>query len=266
MKNNTIINAVIFDLSGTLVDYGSLATIITMRKTFQSKGIKITNEIIKKDMGIKKKIHIKRILNNPLVKSKWFEKYNSSIKKKEFENLCLEFDKLLPIIVKKNLNIIPNVKKIIKFLKKNNIKIGITTGYPKKITKIILNFLNSKKIFVDCCVCVDEVKNGRPKPDMCLKNLKQLKIYNPKKCIKVDDSISGITEGRKAKMITVGLVSTGIQMGLSKSEYKKMNKSKLKNKITKIKKEFKSFNADLVVNNLYDFERILKKKLITDSF
>ena len=37
MKNNRIINAVIFDLSGTLVDYGSLATIITMRKTFQSK-------------------------------------------------------------------------------------------------------------------------------------------------------------------------------------------------------------------------------------
>ena len=85
MKNNRIINAVIFDLSGTLVDYGSLATIITMRKTFQSKGIKITNEIIKKDMGIKKKIHIKRILNNPLVKSKWFEKYKSSIKKKSLK-------------------------------------------------------------------------------------------------------------------------------------------------------------------------------------
>ena len=119
---------------------------------------------------------------------------------------------------------------------------------------------------MDCCVCVDEVKNGRPKPDMCLKNLKQLKIYNPKKCIKVDDSISGIIEGKKAKMITVGLVSTGIQMGLSKSEYKKIKNKTLNNKITKIKKEFKSFNADLVVNNLYDFERILKKKLITDSF
>ena len=54
MKNNKIIQAVIFDLSGTLVDFGSLATIDTMKKVFQSKGISINNNIIKKDMGIKK--------------------------------------------------------------------------------------------------------------------------------------------------------------------------------------------------------------------
>lgn len=54
MKNNKIIYAVIFDLSGKLIDFGSLATLKTMKKVFKSKGIIIDNEIIKKDMGIKK--------------------------------------------------------------------------------------------------------------------------------------------------------------------------------------------------------------------
>ena len=171
-----------------------------------------------------------------MVKSKWFEKYKSSIKKKEFENLCLEFDKLLPIIVKKNLNIIPNVQKIFRILQKNNIKIGATTGYPKRVTEIILNFLENKKIHLDNCVSEDEVSKSRPEPDMCIKNLKRFKINDPKNCIKIDDSISGILEGKNSGMFTIGLVSTGIQMGLKKSDYKNKNKSKLNNKITKIKK------------------------------
>ena len=34
MKNNNKLEAVIFDLSGTIVDFGSLATILAMKKLF----------------------------------------------------------------------------------------------------------------------------------------------------------------------------------------------------------------------------------------
>jgi len=147
-------------------------------------------------------------------------------------------------------------------LKNNNIKVGITTGYPKKITKIILDFLNKNKISIDSHVSDDEVKKGRPNPDMCIKNLKKLKIYNPKNCLKVDDSISGIMEGKNAKMLTVGLISTGIQLGLSRNEYKKINKSKLNSKIKNIKKDFANIKANFIVKDHYDFEKILKKNFL----
>ena len=262
MKNNKILKAVIFDLSGTLVDFGSLATIVTMKKIFQSKGIKITNDIIKKDMGIKKKLHIKKILSIPSIRSMWLNKYRRSITRIEFIDMCLRFDKELVIAVKKNLNLIPNVKNIIKLLKNNNIKVGVTTGYPKKITEIILNFLNKNKITIDSYVSEDEVKKGRPNPDMCIKNLKKLKIYNTKNCLKVDDSISGIMEGKNAKMLTVGLISTGIQMSLSKNKLRKMNKSKLNSKIKNIKRDYANIKTNFIVNDHYEFERILKKKFL----
>ena len=37
MKNNNKLEAVIFDLSGTIVDFGSLATILAMKKAFLKK-------------------------------------------------------------------------------------------------------------------------------------------------------------------------------------------------------------------------------------
>ena len=52
MKNNNKLEAVIFDLSGTIIDFGSLATILAMKKAFK-KGMDIDNDIIKLNMGIK---------------------------------------------------------------------------------------------------------------------------------------------------------------------------------------------------------------------
>ena len=260
MKNNKIIEAIIFDLSGTLVDFGSLATIEAMKKVFKSKGITLTNNIIKLNMGIKKEKHIKKILNHPFVISNWIKKFKRPVNSSEIKILCSDFEKELIHKVKKNLNLIPNTKKIFKILKRNNIKIGITTGYPKKITKIILNYFKKKNLFFDYCVSDDEVKNSRPEPDMCLKNLKNLKIKNSKNCIKVDDSLSGIIEGKKAKMITVGLVSTGIQMGLTRLAYKKKaNKDKINLKKS-IKRKFSNTGADIVVNDHYEFEKMLNSK------
>ncbi len=259
MKNNKIIQAVIFDLSGTLVDFGSVATIDTMKKVFQSKGISINNKIIKKDMGIKKKNHIKKILTYPMIKSKWIKKYKKPINSIEFNKLCVEFDKYLPLIVKRNLNIIPNVQKIFRILKKNKIKIGATTGYPKRVTEIILNFLENKKIHLDNCVSEDEVRKSRPEPDMCIKNLKRFKINDPKNCIKIDDSLSGVLEGKNAEMFTIGLISTGIQMGLKKSDYKNKTVKFKHDECKKIKKRFNKIGTSFVALDHYELEKILKE-------
>ena len=62
---------------------------------------------------------------------------------------------------------------------------------------------------------------------MCMKNLSILKMNDPKKCIKVDDSISGIKEGINAGMITIGVVLSGIQLGLSYKNMKKLSKKEI---------------------------------------
>ncbi len=259
MKNYKKIEAVIFDLSGTLVDFGSLATIEAMKKIFKNKGVIIDNNTIKKDMGIKKIKHLKKILNYPIVKAKWKNIFGIKISTTQINELNKNFDNELKAEVKKKLNIIPNVKNLFKILKKNNIKIGATTGYPKKITKIIIDYLHKNKVYIDYYVSDDEVKNSRPSPDMCIKNIKKLKV-SAKNSMKVDDSVAGIVEGNRAGMISVALTLTGINLGKNLKTFRILS-NKNKNKIIlSSKKIFKKVNAKYIINDHFEFEKLLKEQ------
>ena len=258
MENNKKLEAIIFDLSGTIIDFGSLATILAMKNAFLKIGMNIDNDIIKLNMGIKKIDHIKKISKHPKIRKEWLRKNKNIISRKDIKYISHNFDKYLKIEVKKNLNLIPNVKKIFNILRRNNIKIGATTGYPKSIVKIIKPFLKKNEILPSQVISVDDVRKGRPYPDMCLKNFSKLRLKNPKSCLKIDDSLSGIYEGKNAKMKTVGLIFTGIQSGLSykKLKSKTINQKKImRNKITKV---FKAGKADFILDDLYHLEKVIK--------
>ena len=62
MKPKKKIRLIIFDISGTIIDHGSLATIYAFKSALSKYGIKITNDIIKIDMGIRKIDHLKKKL------------------------------------------------------------------------------------------------------------------------------------------------------------------------------------------------------------
>lgn len=258
MKNNYKIDAVIFDLAGTVIDFGSMATIQSMKKIFADKKIILKNETIKEDMGINKKKHIIKILNKKIVKKKWLKIYKKRISQNDLDNMSKKFDLYLVKYVKENLNVIPNAQKIFKILKKNNIKTAVTTGYSKKIVKIIINYLKKNNINFDNIVCDDDVRNGRPYPEMCKKNLKKLNV-RPKNVIKIDDSVSGVIEGKKSNLISIGLIFTGIQFGFSYRKFKEIENKKKNILRNMAKDKFLKAGANFVVNDLYEFESFLKK-------
>ena len=122
MKHNTKLELVIFDLAGTVIEFGSLATIKAIKKIFIKKNIHISNELIKKYMGLKKINHIKKILESPQTKTDWKKQFKKNYSHKDLKNLNIELEKKLILEVKKNFNIIPFVKKILQILKKIKLK------------------------------------------------------------------------------------------------------------------------------------------------
>ena len=93
---------------------------------------------------------------------------------------------------------------------------------------------------------------------MCKKNLKKLNV-RPKNVIKIDDSVSGVIEGKKSNLISIGLIFTGIQFGFSYRKLKKIE-NKEKNILRNMAKDkFLKAGANFVVNDLYEFESFLKK-------
>ena len=99
---------------------------------------------------------------------------------------------------------------LFKLLKENHIKIGLTTGFYRKVTDIILDKLDwlegldGQRIgtlgsLIDVSIASDEVLNGRPKPDMILKAMGLLGFSNPEKVIAIGDTPSDLIAGKAAK-------------------------------------------------------------------
>ena len=90
---------------------------------------------------------------------------------------------------------------ILSFLKDKNVKIALATSTSRQTTELNLR---SAKVFeyFDALVCADEVKNGKPHPEVFLTAAKKLGL-NPEECAAFEDSINGIKSAFAAKMITV---------------------------------------------------------------
>ena len=99
---------------------------------------------------------------------------------------------------------------IFDFLRKNDIKIALTTGFYRKVINIILekldwlngleyNYVNtSGKSIIDVSIASDEVQKGRPEPYMIQKAMKLMGVSDPYDVINIGDTPSDLKSGVRA--------------------------------------------------------------------
>lgn len=90
------------------------------------------------------------------------------------------------------------VMKFLKFLKKNKIKMGIATSNSRELVELVTK-ANGISDFFDYICTATEVHKGKPEPDIYLKVAKGLN-KNPKKCLVFEDVVNGIIAGKRANM------------------------------------------------------------------
>ncbi|MDR0194921.1 MAG: hexitol phosphatase HxpB [Myroides sp.] len=91
----------------------------------------------------------------------------------------------------------------LEFLKEKNIKIGLATNSPESLINAVLKRLGIGKYF-QTIVSVEHVKEGKPAPDVYLKAAENLGS-KPDECIVVEDSFTGATAGKNAKMTVIAI-------------------------------------------------------------
>lgn len=94
-------------------------------------------------------------------------------------------------------------KELLEFLKENNIKIGVASGSSKKTVE---SHLKEAGVFEYFCSLTggNEVKNGKPAPDVFLKAAESMGV-DPKDCFIFEDSSNGILAGYNAGMKCIGV-------------------------------------------------------------
>lgn len=178
------IEAVIFDLDGTLVDSMWMWKSIDI-EYLAKFGIEFPEDLQKSIEGMsfsETAVYFKKRFNIPdsidQIKSDWnrmaWDKYLNEVPLKE------------------------GVKEFLEYLKERRIPAGIATSNSRELAELVLNKHDISRFFSSIRTSC-EVEKGKPSPDIYLLVARDLGV-KPEKCLVFEDVIQGVMAGKNANM------------------------------------------------------------------
>ncbi|MEI6078165.1 MAG: phosphonoacetaldehyde hydrolase [Verrucomicrobiota bacterium] len=212
------VRAVIFDISGTVLDYGSRGPVAAFVELFARHGVTISQEEARRPMGMHKLDHIWTVLTDPAIGSRWVAVHKTTPTRELLEQLYAEFVPLQQEVVKQYCDVIPGVPEVVKELRRRGIKIANTTGFSRSMIQDLVPLAAQGGYSPDLWVCPDQVRKGRPAPWMAFYAACELDVYPMSTFVKVGDTCIDVAEGHAAGMWVVSVVRSGNEVGFSEPE------------------------------------------------
>ena len=257
MQDKKKISAVVFDWAGTIVDYGSCATMGAFVRLFEKFNIPLSIEQARGPMGAAKLDHIKALLALPEVSQAWEKEYG----RQPNDN---DANKLYDIFIPMNLaaiddfsDPIPGAIELFNALKEQGIKIGSTTGYNREIADKVQRLAKLYGIIPDSIICAGDFEMGRPAPFMMYQTFNNLGVWFPWTVIKVDDTPVGIKEGINSGTWTVGVTTSGNEVGLTKAEWDACSEEEQMHLRQKAAEKLKAAGADYIIDSVADLPEVI---------
>lgn len=238
------------DWAGTTVDHGSVAPVLALQALFAQRGVALSVEDARRDMGLLKRDHIQAILALPDLRARWIHATGSEPAEADVHSLFAQFGPLQIEIVAEHSQLIPGVAETVRDWQSQGIRIGSSTGYTRQMLAPVLAQAAANGYQPNASVCADEVSAGRPAPWMLMKNTQLLEVYPPSACIKIGDTVIDIEEGRNAGMWTIGLTRTGNLIGLDEEQWAQLPETEQQNRLRDAERELRMAGADYVAEDL----------------
>ncbi|WP_341225742.1 HAD family hydrolase [uncultured Arcticibacterium sp.] len=218
------ISLVVFDMAGTTVsDKREVETCFS--EACKDTGLDVSDERILELQGYAKRDVFELL---------WKEKLGNSHELKDYVDLSYNtFCEILENHYQES-EILPteHCLGIFDLLKKNDIKIALTTGFYRKVTNIILDKLGwldglnddfvkiGGKTPIDISITPTEVPAGRPKPYMIERAVDFLNISEGSRIVKIGDTPVDLEEGYNAKVWKSLAVTNGSHSHQQLSSFK----------------------------------------------
>lgn len=107
-----------------------------------------------------------------------------------------QYELVLKQVQEDNIPETQNMRMVLQWAKRNNLKIGLASSSSRMLVNGILDTLQLKNYF-DCIISGDEVARKKPAPDVYNAVLKNMKIQ-PEEAIAIEDSNVGIKAAKMA--------------------------------------------------------------------
>jgi phosphonoacetaldehyde hydrolase len=251
------IRAVILDWAGTTVDHGSLAPVRVLQEVFAARGVPISEEEARRDMGVLKKDHIRKILFAPDISARWSKSAGRQPTEADVESLFAKFIPLQLECLPKYSTVIDGVAETVARLRKRGIKIGSTTGYTRAMLDLVREAASKQGYAPDCAVAPDDVGAGRPHPWMIFANAIRMQVEPLESIVKIGDTAVDIEEGLRAGVWTIGVARTGNMVGLSADELAAPAPADKTARVENARRQLAAAGAHEVIDAVAECERAL---------
>ena len=212
------VRAVVFDISGTVLDFGCRGPVAAFVELFARHGVTISVPEARRPMGTHKRDHIWALLSDPSVGARWELANGVRPSLELLDKLCEEFAPLQAEVVKNYCDIIPGILTVLRELRERRIKIINTTGFESCMIQGLIPLAAKAGYSPDIWVCPDQVGKGRPAPWMIFHAARELNIYPTHTFVKVGDTPADVAEGHAAGSWVVSVVNSGNEVGCSEAE------------------------------------------------
>ncbi len=251
------VRAVILDWAGTTVDHGSLAPVRVLQEVFAKRGVPISEEEARRDMGVLKIDHIRKILFSESVSARWREAVKRDPTEADVESLFANFVPLQLECLVKYSTVIDGVAETVARFRNRGIKIGSTTGYTRAMLEMILQPAAAQGYAPDCAITPDDVGAGRPHPWMIFANVIRMQVEPLEAIVKIGDTPVDIEEGLRAGVWTVGIARTGNMMGLSVDDFAALAPAEQASRLESARVALAAAGAHEVIEAVADCERVI---------
>ena len=251
------LQAVILDWAGTVVDFGSFAPTQIFVEAFAEFDVHVSIEEARGPMGMGKWEHIRTLCNQPQVAERYRKTFGRT---PTDDDVTAIYQRFMPLQIEKiaeHSALIPGALDCIAALRAQGLKIGSCSGYPKQVMDKVVALAATNGYVADHVVATDEVPNGRPWPAQALANVIALGIDDVAACVKVDDTVPGILEGRRAGMWTVALTCSGNALGLTYAQFRALDSTALARERTRIEAMFKGSRPHYLIDTISDLPGVI---------
>ena len=251
------LKALVLDWAGTTVDFGSLAPARTIARVFSRLGISLTEDEIRRDMGLAKKDHIGRILSIPRIREVWQAVHGREPAAQDVERVYQAFIPLQLSCLVEYAALIPGVAKNVERFRRRGLKIGSTTGYTRAMLDLLIEHSAKAGYQPDCSLSPEDVGSARPAPFMLYENAVRLQVYPLAAIAKIGDTPADIHEALNAGAWAVAVAATGNAIALSLNEFQALPADERSSRVAVARAELARAGAHYVVDTLAELDSVL---------
>lgn len=180
-----MIQAIIFDLDGTIIDSEPLWQEAEI-SLFAEEGLFLTSQDCTKTMGLQTFQAVKY----------WHNKI--PVKKRSVQELTDALNSKVMSLIREKGEIKPGVREVIEMLHSLNIPMAIASSSTISLIETVVDRFDLSNFF-PIISSGDFVKHGKPNPEIFLLAAAELKV-DPMYCIAIEDSFNGMIAAKAARM------------------------------------------------------------------